>query len=206
MNQDYLYKLTLAVYRVTDCFPEKEPLRYAIREAAGKIYAAGIAGCASSALQQNILLLKGYFALAKAQNWVAEENFLVLEKEYEQLLSTTREENNVRGQTSSKTKAKTTTLGAKELGRKGRKRSIAYSPEERKQKLINLIHQEERITLKDIMERFPGVHKRTLIRDLERLQKEDIIKKEGNGRRTFYFPNGGMENIGQMVTEDSATV
>lgn len=198
MNANHLLKLTLALYRVTDCFPEKEPLRYLIREAAARIYAAGLSGCAQSISQQDVELLNGYFALARAQNWVAEENFSVLEKEYAALTAQTRKENKIaRGRTSY-----TSSSDTAKLDKNHKKRNTAYLPHERKQKLIDTIKQEEKITLKNLLEKFPDINRRTLIRDLERLQKEDIIKKQGNGRGTVYFPNGGVEKLGQMVTDE----
>jgi len=192
MDKDYLIKLTLALYRVTDCFPEKEPLRYAIREVAAKIFAAGVSGSASSAFENEISLLKSYFALAKAQHWVASENFDVLEKGYDSLGALERQP--VVQEKKSMTPAGPTVKNKK-------KNNLVYSPLERKQKLISIIQQEEKITLKDLLNKFPEIHRRTLIRDLERLQKENIIKKQGNGRGTFYFPNGMVTTFEQMVTE-----
>ena len=39
MNKDYLIKVTLAVYKVTGMFPNREPLRYQIRQRANEILA-----------------------------------------------------------------------------------------------------------------------------------------------------------------------
>lgn len=193
MDQDHLLKITLALYRVTDCFPEKEPLRYAIREAAGRIYTAGISSCARSSFRADVRLLRSYFAIAKAQNWVAQENFAILEKAYEDL----GKENHA----DKKNKNRAMESSSRLLKKHRRGSGVFYSPSERKHRIADMIQQEQKITLKDLINKFPEIHKRTLIRDLEKLQKEDIIKKQGNGRGTFYFPNGGAIARGQMVTE-----
>lgn len=202
MNTDHLLKLTLALYRVTDCFPEKEPLRYVIREAGGRIYTAGIRGCVSSAFQKDIQLLKAYFQIAKAQNWVSQENFSVLESEYEKLSAFSKKKN-----VAHRDKALGSVMrmnhGRMEKSRKKSNNITVYSLQERKQKLIEAIRQEEKISLKDLLGKFPDVHRRTLIRDLDRLRREDLIKKERNGRGAFYFPNKGIEEkLGQLVTEE----
>jgi hypothetical protein len=196
MNQDYLIQLTLALYRVTDCFPEREPLRYAMRELACRIFAAGISGCASSTIEADLKLLKSYFALAKAQHWIAEENFVVLEKAYGDLGN--------QGKSFAVRQNKSMSSVKNTIAKNEKKNNNStYSPAERKQKILDMIQQEEKIALKDLLGKFPGIHKRTLIRDLERLQKEDVIKKHGNGRGTFYFLNGKVtdfDQIEQMVT------
>ena len=84
MNGEEIIKLTNAVYKVTDLFPAKDPLRMATRKEALNV------------LFSSILFLKGFnpknkvkalaslkvleacFDVAQKQNWVNEKNFEIL--------------------------------------------------------------------------------------------------------------------------------
>jgi ribosomal protein L12E/L44/L45/RPP1/RPP2 len=98
MTKADIFKLTLALYRVTALFPKKEPLRFALRHRALKIFSSlSLSEQSSSLLSQtekanalkNDLIyldnLKSLFRLAKEQEWVDNRNFAALEGEYQRL-------------------------------------------------------------------------------------------------------------------------
>ncbi|KKU85891.1 MAG: hypothetical protein A3I38_01290 [Candidatus Wildermuthbacteria bacterium RIFCSPLOWO2_02_FULL_47_10] len=184
MDRDHLLKLTMAVYRVTNLFPKKEPLGYDIREAANRILACGLAG---EDARGDLELLKTYFDIAKTQNWVSEKNFLILVQEYDKL----NEQNEVLPDIMSlPTVEKLRKSGrAPEKPRKANGSDYS-SPRVRKKKITEVIHKEEKIALRDLIRGFPDINRRTLIRDLENLVRESAIKKEGNGKKALYLPNG----------------
>lgn len=91
-----LIKLTNALYKVTDLFPAKEPLKFAIRKEALDV----LFFCISSEKQNTtpqlqskeiflkkgldcIRMLKTYFTIAEEQKWIDERNFMVLEESYQ---------------------------------------------------------------------------------------------------------------------------
>lgn len=103
---DNLIKLTNAVYKVTELFPDKEPLKFAIRKESldalffyisfqkqntafqNQPHSLAIIQNKESLLQKCLdclQMLKTYFAIASEQNWVNSRNFVVLNQEYQKL-------------------------------------------------------------------------------------------------------------------------
>ena len=103
---DNLIKLTNAVYKVTELFPDKEPLKFAIRKESldalffyisfqkqntafqNQSHSLAIIQNKESLLQKCLdclQMLKTYFAIASEQNWVNSRNFVVLNQEYQKL-------------------------------------------------------------------------------------------------------------------------
>jgi hypothetical protein len=98
MTKDDIFKLTLALYRVTALLPKKEPLKFVLRNRALKIFLSlSLSEQSSSLLSQtekvnalkNDLIhldnLKSLFQLAEGQGWVDNRNFTILEREYQKL-------------------------------------------------------------------------------------------------------------------------
>jgi len=104
MDKSHFINLTLTVYRVTDLFPEKEPLRFLVRRKVNQILAdlvllehyfreQSLVNHQSDnnklvlikpleRVLKNVAVLGVYFDIAEKQNWVKPENFLVLKAEY----------------------------------------------------------------------------------------------------------------------------
>ena len=106
MDKSHFINLTLTVYRVTDLFPEKEPLRFLVRRKVNQILAdlvllehyfreQSLVNHQSDNNKYKLVLIKPlervlknvavlgvYFDIAEKQNWVKPENFLVLKAEY----------------------------------------------------------------------------------------------------------------------------
>ena len=91
-----LIKLTNALYKVTELFPTKEPLKFAIRKEALDVLFFCISSekqNATSQLQSKevslkkgldcLRMLKTYFAIAEEQKWIDSRNFVVLEESYQ---------------------------------------------------------------------------------------------------------------------------
>lgn len=95
MVKEDIFKLTSALYRVTALFPKKEPLKFALRNKALKVFSSlSVSGQSLNFLSESekIDILKRslfyinelnlFFRLAKEQKWVDILNFEVLEKGY----------------------------------------------------------------------------------------------------------------------------
>lgn len=91
MDKNYILQLTIGLYKVTELFPEKEPLRYKIREKADDIYAAAISSnfCEKRVNCEELLndlnVLNAFFEIAQIHNWVDSRNFIVLSQGYSSL-------------------------------------------------------------------------------------------------------------------------
>ena len=106
MDKQYSINLAGAVYRVTELFPQNEPLRYKIREIADEILAdfAVFQNLEKQNMEAEQGFLRGndaknqifskidilnnyYFDLAREQAWVNPLNFLILKQEYDKMKS-----------------------------------------------------------------------------------------------------------------------
>lgn len=163
MPIDFYIKLTLAVYSVTELFPENEPLKYDIRNLANEILANLINNNYENT-SRSIKELKGLFVLAEAQNWVDSRNFLVLGREYEEIEKLIQEKPISSGKPVEKSR----------------------TTRERKQRILEVLKEKKRIHLKELAQNFPQISKRTLIRDLEELYRSGVVVRVGNGRASCY--------------------
>jgi len=84
IKKERIIAITLALYKVTDFLPEKEVLRYKIREMANDIL-ADLVCLETEETGKKINILIAYFQVAMLQNWIGKKNFLVLEREYQDI-------------------------------------------------------------------------------------------------------------------------
>jgi len=84
-SKEFYIRLTLGVYKVSQLFPKKEPLKADIRELADEILASLLCdshqehpqGCS-----ENIELIQNLFNLAESRGLADPRNFSVLRREY----------------------------------------------------------------------------------------------------------------------------
>ena len=177
MNKDYFIRLAFAVYRVTELFPENEPLRLRVRESANKILADLIListeNPVASFKEKNILsdrilkeieVLEQYFGQSQEKNWVKPVNFLILRREYD--------------------KIKKLAAGYNQAKREEKKPELEISP--RKKKILEILRKKGKLQVGELQGFFPGISKRTLRRDLEDLLRRKLIKRVGEWSQVFY--------------------
>ena len=152
MSEEYLLKLTLAVYKVTELFPEEE-IKYQIRDSANRVLADLL--CNRLRYSDQINKLINLFDLAEARNFVDPRNFLVLRREYQK------------------------------LALDGNRKS-AFPLEGRQAKILDYIKNNGQTPLRTLHQLFPAVHRRTLIRDLDKLCQAGLVIRNGNGRGIYY--------------------
>jgi len=176
MNKDYFIRLTFAVYRVTGLFPEDESLKLKIRESANKILNDLIllstgnpvvnSGEKRTLLPETlreIEVLEQYFAQSQEKTWINPLNFLILKREYDKIKRLIQE-----------------------LNQKlpGERENFVISP--RQKKILEILKERKKIQMGELIAFFSDLNRRTLIRDLEELFKAQIIKRDGDGRGTYY--------------------
>jgi len=190
-------KLTLAVYRVTDLFPEREGLRQQIRGSANKILADLIWSNPHLRVEEicrEIEALKGFFDQAQEKELVDPRNFAVLKREYENILNYVQNSRVSENQTDLFSTGKTVPArqspdGSRPLA--GGEKSFSKPKSERrarsrKEKVLEIINKKERVKVKELMGAFPQVSRRTLLRDLEELYRGGVIIRTGSGRGASY--------------------
>jgi len=175
MDRDYLIKLTLAVYKVTNVLPDKEPLKFLIREKANQVLADFILKSKEKNIQENIDVLNGYFEIAEKQNWVDELNFLVLKREY----------NEIMGELEYKIDKK------EKISKKTLKSSNPHPDpillNNRCEKILDVLKEKEKAQIWEFKKVFPEVTKRTLRRDFEFLLKQRLVVRAGENNNVYYM-------------------
>ena len=184
MEQDFYIKLTLAVYQVTELFPQSEPLRLQTRELANKILADLLINQGEKS-SRPIQDLKNLFDLAESQNWVDSRNFLVLCREYDKIEKFCVENmgKTVPARNASPARQPDGSLGGGHSDAGGEK---PLTTQKRKQEILRVLQEKKRIKAKELTKDFPQISKRTIIRDLEELYQAGVVVRVGNARASCY--------------------
>jgi len=163
LGKERLLKLTLAVYKVTAVFPPAEAggdLGLEIRDLADKILA-------NLLLNQNdkasscIEEMLSLFGLAEEGKLADKRNFLVLRQEYDRILKIVSAENALPGDN------------------------------HRLEKILAALNSSNgMMKIGDLIKFFPGVNRRTVLRDLDKLCQDGFMVRNGTGRGVYYVING----------------
>jgi len=172
VDKDYLIKLTLAVYRVTELFPENENLRGEMRNLANEILANLVSNNSENS-SRNIEEIKNIFGLAEAKDWVDSRNFLVLQREYDKIEKLLGKEQPI-------------STGKTVENSFSRSLQIKERTKKRQERIVEILKGNKETKLGDLIRAFPGVNPRTLIRDLDSCLQVGLLAKTGNGRGAFY--------------------
>lgn len=111
--------------------------------------------------EKDLEILKSYFKLAKLQNWVSYFDLLEIEEEYDRIKKDLPKV--VRGPFS----------GTEKL-------------DDRKERILAILKEREKIQVGEVQKVLPEVSKRTLRRDFEFLLKQGIVERMGDKNDTFY--------------------
>ena len=166
----------MVLYKVSDLFPEKEPLKILIKKKADEVLAGLILLEKNNSLIAQVLgdveVMKAYIELAENLDWLKKENFEVLKKEYCLIADNLKiEKKEVKAEI--KTEAK---IEQKEIDL-GRKRCA---------QIIDILKKGKPIQVKDLKNIFPEVSKRTLRRDFEYLLSKGLVERLGDNNSIEY--------------------
>ena len=189
VEKDYLVKLCLAVYKVTELFPEKESLKFFSRERANRVLADSILFFSknpvsltkeqekrfSEEILGNIKVLQGYFEVAENQNWVKKENFLVLKKEYDKIEKEINKGFSKKESSDIIKKEEVPSQISFDKLKKGRYKRI-----------LEIIKEKKEAQVRDLKEIFPQISKRTIRRDFDYLLRKGLVERVGDKNRTLY--------------------
>lgn len=215
-----VFELTLALYRVTDFFPQGEALRKHLREKANEIF-GGMSeyGYTVDIERETIGILakteamRGYLELARGHKFVRPINITVLMREYESLADFfIRELDEIKGQSVKRDdppaeqkkkepaeKRPVDRVLAVPLQKKSAPEKKEKQPSiegsalnERQRKIVTHLKEASKAKISDLSTVFIGVSSKTIQRDLQDLIVKNILKKEGEKRWTTYYIN---ENV-----------
>ena len=156
--------LVMAVYRVTKLFPEGEVLIGQIRKTANEILSEIILR-RNKEIIKHIQIILNYFEIAKDQKWIKDANFDILTREYNGVL------NSIEQGISKKKIVKNKTIS---------------KLNQRQNTILEKIKNLDKFRLKDLNVLFPNLNSRTLMRDLDQLIENGLMKREGRGRGSYY--------------------
>ena len=186
MEQNYLLKLTIAGYRIGDLFPEKEPLRWQMKESMGKILFETIKSQflaeSRTIVFAEIQALKTMLDMAGNQNWVNGKNILILKQEYDKLAQEMRENPK---SSMPNMPSKTSEISVKPRIQKSAMPKL--SPEKRQERIVSMLNFKKKINLSDLKKIFPQVGSRTLRRDMEALLQQGLITRRRNGQKDVTY-------------------
>lgn len=208
------FELTLALYRVTDFFPQGEPLRRQLREKANEIfgsmteygYVAGEQEREAILLVAKIQAVKGYLHIARSVRFVRAVNITVLEREYELIgrffeSEIERVKNDRAPDDASDPFMEKKREAHSEQGVHIKYRSFSrddaethsvsqsFDINERRKKILAYAKQMPQARVKDFSTFLREVSPKTIQRDLHSLVEQNILKKQGNKRGTLYSVN-----------------
>ncbi len=157
-EKERLLKLTLAAYKVTAIFPiGKEGDNLSSKI---RQLADKILAKLSSDKVEDILKL---FDQAEKKNWIDQRNFSVLRREYEEIRQSIS------------------------IGHPMPSIILANSPNDNRQdKILEAINGNGVVKISDLTRLLPGVNRRTVLRDLDKLCQTGVMTRNGNGRGAHY--------------------
>lgn len=190
MDKEQLKQITLGLYKVTEIFPDREPVKFFLREKASKTLADAVLFFEKNPIKlsekqkseigeeiiKNISLIQVYFDVSKHQGWADSRNFLVLGKEYQKIRDEVERQRKPHGFVQAMT------------GKVVEEAEPAFDNfrSERTKKIMEFLKKKDRVQIWELKEVFPEVTKRTLRRDFEYLLANNLVEREGDGKYTFY--------------------
>jgi hypothetical protein len=174
MDTNFLIQITNNLYRLTLFFPEKDPLRYKMREKANNILINSNNGnkyAVMNLLLEDLEVLDLFFEVAKEQDWVNVSDILVVQTGYLRLKRDLKEWRKLNG------------VHNVERGQ--------FSPSEiseRQKKILNFIKEQNgnNVQVHQVQQLFPQLSKRTLRRDFEQMLNKGLIKRVGEKNGISY--------------------
>ena len=197
-----IFRLTAALYRVTDLLSEKETLRYTLREKANKIFEYMVESLQAEDHPPRISIISefqtllAYIRLLDALGLVNPLNVQVLEREYKGALDeirssaeTPREkiEDVVQNLSAvEKTNPSGNPGNKKTAPRSAPIRASTVAMRERQKKILEHLRQANQANIRDFLAVFKDVSSKTIQRDIQDLVSRRAVKKEGSKKWTSY--------------------
>lgn len=182
MDEKFL-KLTNAVYKVLEFFPESDPIKNRAKDRALEIV--------ENPTLENIDILLGYLWIAKTQGWLNSVNYLIISNEYEKIKKNIEPQNDF---------VKLETILKPIMAENKPKEKIISEPNlpERQKIIVEFLGNNGRAQVMDLQKVLPKITKRTIRRDLDELLKNGKIVRIGEFNQIFYQLGQDRTKIGPM--------
>ena len=207
-------KITNAVYKVLDFFPEGDPLKYKAKEKALAIlenvtlifnaegwmslknYLSPNREKAIEQLLNDIEVLENFLNLGKSQGWLSNVNFLIITKEYSKIKDgIERPKGVIKKHLETVSSIENPVVKSEHILQPDRglgdgqilANRGAYS--ERQKRIMYILANREKAQVSDLVKELPNITKRTVRRDLDDLLKKGKIIRVGEWNQVFYKIN-----------------
>ena len=175
-------RLSMAVYRVTDRFPEHEPLRSRLRDAALAVVVSTVQDEPES-VAQAVHTLSALADLATPLGYVSPVNFGVLKQFYESFLRSRHDPAPLRlGGISKEVRQKPSSK--KRVLEESRGSGAGVS--RRRDRIVHILRKRGPAQLRELVSLLGGVSSRTVRRELNRLCQAGFVERRGFGASSFY--------------------
>lgn len=188
MDSDFIIRLTLGLYRVTEVFSGNSALRRKIEESASRLLVDLILvseGKGSEAVFHALTELEallGCLQDMKRLRVINDMNFVVLEREYAKV----RRFLDLKRQWISGPP-----LVAPKKSKAGTVPALLHKGlNGRQEKMLEIMRYKEKVQVWELKKLLPDVTKRTLRRDVDDLLKRNLVVREGEWNDIFYRING----------------
>jgi hypothetical protein len=228
MEERFL-KITNGAYKVLDFFPEQDPLKNKAKEKALVILESlpivlATDGWASlqkekalSQLLVDIDVFLSYLLIAKSQKWIDNINYLILSKEYKDIETEAKSlikkdefSNILLDKLKNKNIKQVENLNNKQnLDNQNLVETKQYKGllelTERQKKILEILQNNEKTQVSDIIKFLPDITKRTIRRDLDGLLEMGKVVRVGEWNQIFYQVMKG-ENLPKSSENETRTV
>ena len=180
--EDKFLKLTSAVYKVLEYFPESDPLKNRAKDKALAIMDNLVLHNESTKqwLLEDIDLLLGYLKIGREQGWLSPINYLIISNQYENLKKEIAPREPILLDSASIEKA------VADAQPKTEAKPQASFLSDRQKKIIEFLREKETAQVMDMQTVLPDVTKRTIRRDLDELLKMGKIARQGEWNQVVY--------------------
>ncbi len=203
--EDKILKLTNAVYKVLDFFPESDPLKNRAKDKALSIMehlvlineTSGWASFQNEKIKVHILedidILLGYLWVGKSQGWLNSVNCLIIANEYEKIrkgiepdpMGTPELTQKLPGMGGAPTPDKKTQEAPVAVAN-----PVLSRAEDRQKQILEFLGRNEKAQVMDLQTILPDITKRTIRRDLDELIEAGKIVRLGDFNQIFYRVKG----------------
>lgn len=208
MEKSHIIKLTVVLYKVTELFPEQEPLKFSLRKKANNILAGFVLCFGNNSviltktdkqkllkrILKNIEVVQTFFSLAESQDWLRPENFLVLKREYNGVFQQVQQALIAEKEIIERAPATRAPEIKESIKREApvkRQQASASVPlaglKTRHKQIMKFVKSRGAAQVKDVKEILPEVTKRTLRRDFDFLLKSGLVERRGDKNTTEYL-------------------
>lgn len=197
MNKKDFIQLTLDLYNLTGRFPNKEPLRYRVRDMADDILSdllllisnPGPALTEKKKIKNRLIdkikVVEDLFEVARPQDWVSPDDIEEMKQEYSRIKHAVEAVDT--SEAKSKPKTEETDNPTEKVVDEEDVQTESISG--RQQRVVKEIEKKSPTQISDLKEEFNEVSRRTLIRDLNELTDKGLVNKTGKGPAVFYSLN-----------------